>query len=253
MRAGWWLGIVASVSGAAMVSVAACSSVGGGGADAGADAVDVVVRHPVDGGGDDSSGGDGGCAPADLPVDASFPFVPPNPPRSVCTVSQIQALYDDCWGDGGASACTAFNGDPTNAPCIDCMITPSSASTWGAIVTFPNGSVVPNSGGCIAVIGAAEDGGSAEGGAEACGAEVQSAALCQEESCALLCPGASTAAGLAEFQQCEEQAATSTCETEVQAAFCASDLADTVCVFPTFEGYFVGLGEFFCASSESGG
>ena len=253
MRAAWWLGLVASVSGIAVVSVAACSSHGGGGGgDADADAFDAVVRYAFDGVADDSSGGDGGCAPAPVSLDASFPFVPPNPPRAVCTVGQIQTLYDDCWGDGGASACSAFKGDTTNSPCVDCMLTPSTASTWGAMVTSPSGLVIPNVGGCIAVLAAADAGGAADDGGAGCGAEVQAAELCQEQSCALPCQGASTAAGLIELQQCEDQAATSTCETEVQAALCASALADSVCVFPSFQDSFIGLGQLFCASGDGG-
>ena len=118
---------------------------------------------------------------------------------------------------------------------------------------FPNGVVIPNVGGCIAVLAASDAGGAADEGGLACGAQVEAAAICQEESCAMQCPSASPASGLAEFQQCEEQSATSTCETEVQAALCSSDLTDTACVFPSFEDYFVGLGEFFCASSDGGG
>ena len=253
MRAEWLLGLVAGVSGITVVGVAACSSHGaGGGADADADTFDGVVRYPFDGAGDDSSGGDGGCAPAPLPLDAGFPFVPPNPPRSVCTVTQIQTLYDDCWGDGGASACSAFKDDTTNSPCVACMVTPSTASTWGAVVMFPSGLVIPNVGGCIAVLAAADAGGAADDGGAGCGAEVQAAELCQEQSCALPCQGASTAAGLIELQQCEDQAATSTCETEVQAALCASALADSVCVFPSFQDSFIGLGQLFCASGDGG-
>src|ERR1019366_1802981 len=157
----WTLAVILGACAVSATSVAACSGKSGSGvpSDASTDTstFDVVrVDHAlVESGGDDSSGDDGGCTP--LPVEAGFPFVPPNPPRSVCTVNQIQTMYADCWQGGPVSACNSFYGDPTNSACIACMITDSTASSWGAIINFPNGVGYPNIAGCEALV--ARDGG----------------------------------------------------------------------------------------------
>ncbi|MGD0527525.1 MAG: hypothetical protein ABSE49_20455 [Polyangiaceae bacterium] len=240
-RLRWPLALAAASAATAGAVVLACSGGNGGGgvADAGEDGSEVT-RHAEDSAMEDASGDDGGCEPR--AVDGGAPFVPPIAPRSACTAAQIQALYDDCWGDGGASSCAVFEGDPANASCVACMVTPSTASQWGAIVTFPNGLAIPNVSGCIALV-ATDDAG------PPCAAAVQSADLCEQASCALHCPSASTAAGLAEFQQCEDQAATSTCETDYLTAMCYSDEAYSDCVFPTMGDSFVGLGQVFCAGA----
>ena len=250
MRVGLTLGVVGCISGMVGGSVAACSGNGGNGgkSDASADTstFDAVVRpdqSQVDTGGDDSNGGDdAGCAP--LPVEAGFPFAPPNPQRSVCTATQIQTLYNECWG--GAPGCTAFYGDPTNSTCIACMHTQSTASSWGPLVEFPDQVTYANASGCMAIV-------TPDAGGTDCAHAVEAEVRCRQASCAPNCPNASTAAGLAEYEQCETKAETTTCATEVQtAAPCYSDPRYAPCVFVSFEAYVVGLGEFFCAANTGG-
>src|SRR5258708_5025249 len=186
MRVGWTLGLAAALGiGFAGAALAACGngSSGAGPADASDDTKTSDVRHVDhaqpeagdDGGGDDGGDAGAGCSP--IAVDAAFPFVPPAPRRAICTTTQVQALYDGCWGTSATNAtCNAFYGAPANSPCIACMITPSTASSWGALVEFPDKVTYANVGGCMALA-------AADAGGPSCGAAEQALVRCDNAAC----------------------------------------------------------------------
>jgi hypothetical protein len=180
-----------------------------------------------------------GCAPSS--VGNVQPFVPPNTRQSACTDTQIATLYQDCWV-GSAAACNSFYGDPANSACIRCMLSDSTASTWGPIVKFTGEDItLPNTAGCFALV----DGDAGPGG---CGAATQALQLCGFMSCAGNCPNGSTAAGVAQLGTCTIQAFMTTCAQEyAKANPCGQAPQYGVCLFANFESQFRGLGQFFCA------
>jgi len=109
-------------------------------------------------------------------------------------------------------------------------------------VEYPNDTTYTNAAGCMAL--AFADAGGAE-----CAAAVEADIRCRNASCSPNCPNGSTAAGLAEIQQCESVAEMTNCATQGQAAnACFSDPTYAACVFADSEANFIGLGEFFCAA-----
>lgn len=234
----------------------ACSSSNGSGGptDAGEDLAVIITdaghqdRTEVEASGNEEAGEDAGidadCVP--VPVDASFAFVPPNPVRNACTTSQIQTLYDDCWSSTSSTTlCDAFYGDPSNSPCILCMFSKSSATSWGPIVQFPNDLGYPNVGGCIELL---------TGDAGGCPQLIESYQLCIEDTCYVGCPSANTSAGAAAVQSCQQESRTTTCASETQAEQpCNTGTQYSQCVFADFQSYFLGVGAFFCAAGADGG
>lgn len=191
-------------------------------------------------------------AEADAPVcvpqaiNSSLPaLVPPNAPIAACSTAQIQAYFETC-GTGAGSACSDFAGDPTNSPCIKCMTSLSTASSYGPVILFPNDTTFANVAGCIALV----DGNRSATG---CAAAVQSQIFCRTAACIAACPGGADPAGLAAYTACVNQAETTVCESETQAATCTQAPQYAGCIFVDYESEFRGLGAIFCAAQADGG
>jgi hypothetical protein len=239
-------------------SVAACGTQSGTPLDASAGATSEevlpLVDAPTDGlrsndAGEGDAGGDGDALSNCMPSGdgAVPPFVPPNQPRSVCTSAQILALYNDCFASGASAACDAFYGDPANSPCIRCMLSKPTDPSWGAIVQYATDfTSLPNISGCIALV-------DQDAGPDGCAAACQALSVCGQNSCANMCPGGGTSAGLAVLDQCALQSQVTICAQYAQAVQCAQQPAYDGCVFADFESSFRGLGEFFCAHGSDGG
>jgi hypothetical protein len=232
----------------------AVSAVDAGGTKADSGGADVTVEAAVEGGGTQDANGaetdapvstDAGCLP--LSVNGTSPFVAPSPPQSVCTLTQIQDLYADCWASSATTtACNAFYGDPSNSPCIRCMITPSSAVTWGAVVVFGDNYGYANLGGCLALL-------TGNAGPGSCARAVEALQQCEESSCHTGCPtGNSPEAGTI-LAQCHAEARTSTCSSAEQAVSCESASQNSGCDFADFQADFIGIGEILCVAATDGG
>jgi hypothetical protein len=182
------------------------------------------------------------CSP--MPVDAGAlpPFTPPNPPQSACTPAQVQGFYLAC-ESGSTASCNTFFGDPANSPCIRCMITDSTASSWGPLVSYAaTDTIYGNYAGCMALL-------DNDGGPGSCAAAYQSYLTCTYESCSSNCPSGATPAGLAAIGQCEDEAGASVCASYYPPAQLCPGSRYSSCFFADFQADFVGLGELFCASA----
>ncbi len=242
------------VAGLALAMPLACGGAAKSGlpADAGAETT-VGVFHIIDAGSPDADAsdasvqsGDGDdvgvaldCTPTLPDGSVTPPFVPPRRPQSVCTASQVLALFEACWA-GSTASCNAFYGDPTNSTCIRCMISDSTDPSWGPIVSYPNDTSQANVGGCVALV-------DQDSGADSCAAAFEAFKACGQESCAAVCPNGSSS-GSGAFGTCETLAELTTCAPYTQAAQCDQAPAYASCIFVDFEAYFRGLGDVFCVN-----
>jgi hypothetical protein len=252
------LGVLAGLLALPLVVLVACGGSAVGTSDAGAPKPDsggadaTVETGPESGSLQDASAAeadaasaDAGCVP--MPVDGAPPFVPPSTPSSACTVSQIQNLYADCWATTSTTtACNNFYGDPSNSPCIRCMITPTSAPTWGPVVLFPDGYNFANLGGCLALL-------TGDAGAGSCAQAVESLQQCEESSCSGGCPTTQSVEAGAILSQCHEEARESTCSSPEQQVSCELDNQNSACDYADFQAAFIGIGEIMCAVGADGG
>jgi hypothetical protein len=229
------------------LAVAACGSSSNGQPSPSSDAGDLLDAEQESDTGSDA-GSDairGPCVPT--PFDAgTFAFIPPNAPRSSCASSQVLAYYDACFaGSSTTTACDAFTGDAANASCIGCVLTPQSASSYGAIVGLSNNTIRPNIEGCIALT----DGNTSASG---CGALYQALEVCRYDACAPVCD-VSTPAGKQALQQCFSKSIQMLCTSEFVGSMCASRNTYSGCFFPDTQSYFLGYAALFCEAGQSDG
>jgi hypothetical protein len=126
------------------------------------------------------------------------------------------------------------------------MLSSGSASSFGAVITFPNVVSYANTPGCIALI----DGDESPTG---CAAAVQSLMFCRVASCAAVCPKGTDLGVFDAYSACEQQADATLCATQAQAAMCEDAPQYAGCIFVDFESYFRGTGAIFCAALPEAG
>jgi len=215
-------------------------------ADAGQDASDAAPPVVVDG------GVDAGCSPvlaanwkppAYIPVRSSY--------QSQCDLlvgGQVEAYWDDCLADAGASACASWLDSGVNEACATCLVTPQDAGYYGAAVIFSVPQV--NLAGCIQLADPSDAG-------ITCATAIQAAQTCVQASCTPSCAITTDPATVAAYVACTNAAATSTCITYVTAAATcitseqdAGGSASSDCfVAPaTEQNEFDDFGHFFCDS-----
>jgi hypothetical protein len=240
---------------AAGLLVACSSSSGTSAPDAsapigGADA----SRPPDDAAVNDAGSGDAAptvCAPAD---ESSFTpmWRPPRPPVTACTQAQIHA-YRQCLDDSQTSAtpasCAPFTGtavSPADKACLQCILSPEAATTYGPLIIHP-GTIEVNVPGCIALA-------TGDSSTAGCGAKDQAAIACRLMACGAACP-VTDQASFAREQACEEKALAGTCKTYGDAAACASALveagaAGATCLGgATFDERYDAIVPLFCGGS----
>jgi hypothetical protein len=195
----------------------------------------------------DDAGGPVVCAPG-LPADYAHPYAPPRNAPTACTPAQVQSYWDQCLGTSSTNdTCTTFFGAPANSPCLACLDSKSTDSTYGTLVDVPNGTSVANLAGCIALI----DGDSSDAG---CGAKYEAYQFCKIDACETNCPVDSTnAASFTAFNNCEDDAGGTVCAAITAAATCGADAKYARCKFASYEAYIVGIGNIMCASAFDGG
>jgi hypothetical protein len=140
----------------------ASSSADGSGSDAelpdsgppdsatGCTAVAVSPAEPAHG--DGACSNTGLCHPRSV-TSFSPTWVPPLGSHvGACDAQQIATYFDQCFGsDGSPASCSAFVSSPANAGCVSCLDTPSTATSYGALID--NGVVVyVNVGGCVSLV-----------------------------------------------------------------------------------------------------
>ena len=221
--------------------VCACTNDPGVTGDAGPDVRpgdagrDVDASPPVDA---------GGCAPGDV---SSFSpnWVPPKPASSACTQANIDQYAKDCLDPqtGNTTACNAFQ--TANKACVTCLVTPESATTYGAAISQANGVISLNVGGCIALL-------SGDLGASGCGAKYEANRQCAAAACDEPCPipnGDDPA--FQKYLKCLTAAEKTSCKA-YSAAVCPEPDAGAVAACSlngaSFVDNFKALAPIFCAS-----
>jgi hypothetical protein len=221
----------------------------GGGDDSAspqADASSDVQKHPDVLAPVDDSGEPTVCAP-ELPSGYTHVYAPARNVPTACTPDQVQAYWDACLGAAETDAtCTAFFGAPVNSPCLACLDSQSTDSTYGTLIDLPNNTSIANVAGCISVI----DGDFSDAG---CGAKYQAYQFCKVDACETNCPVDTTAASFTAYNNCQNDAGGTVCAAETTAASCGTDPKYARCKFASYEAYIVGIGNIMCASAADGG
>jgi len=167
--------------------------------------------------------------------------MPPKATPGVCTTQQIADAYALCHGEKyDAQACRAFNVDPANSQCLDCLISDAGSSKEsGALLLLLRGYLVANVGGCIALL----DG---DDGDTSCGALTQAAGVCEYSACLTACPNPPVPD--AEWSACLDSARAGACASYINQSTCVGLPRYARCQYPTFAEFFNGMGDLFCGA-----
>lgn len=219
---------------------AGTSSAGSRAASAGSGAVGGAVNGAGAGAG---STGIFTCDPTPL-TDWMPHWTPPVAPIArICTPRQISTELELCapGPSYNRAACSAFEVDPGNQSCLNCLFTTTDQSQYGAVTIDPLGYWQTNISGCIAEV----DGDTSESG---CGAKDQAYSDCLRAACESSCwlnkPDAA-------YADCRTKAAAGACHAEQLADVCAKSPKYAVCNnYPVFGDYFTAIGSLFCVTGD---
>ena len=184
------------------------------------------------------------CSPGDV---SSFApqWVAPIPASKACTQPLIDQYAADCIDDTTSSTtkCQAFT--TANKACAACLVTPESASAYGAVIAKANNVLSLNVGGCLALT----TGDSTAGG---CGAKYDATSQCDDLACNANCPlpDGDTAAFQA-YLTCLQKSQTTVCKSYASAECPEADAgASTACALSagSFVDNFKLLAPVFCAA-----
>jgi hypothetical protein len=199
-------------------------------------------------------GGDAGdagpalaCPPASLGSWKASPYHHASAAQpAACTTALIADFYASCLGPSASTtACNPTWGtgeDTAHQTCQGCLVTPESAATWGALVSF--GSTVSlNVAGCIELLDPGAPG-------VTCATFVQQADECEHRACDATCP-VTDDASFANWRACVSAAGTSVCAAYAGPAGCAQSQHDAGpalrCVNgATFEEQYAAIAAVFC-------
>ncbi len=188
----------------------------------------------------------GSCKPANV---ASFtPTTPPPAAASpVCTSTEIQTIYNDCYGPDGT--CPEANEDD---PCYTCIFTFQNAASWGPVVQSPDGLGDLNFGGCLLLL---------EPCNTACAATFENDLECEQAACAASCPLTADAATVTSYSDCANAVDScdpggcfqywngTSCYSEITGA--AHPGAICFAAGPSdFEGSFLNIADVFCGNGS---
>jgi hypothetical protein len=174
-----------------------------------------------------------GCSPQ--PITQWSPQI--DPPffahANVCTLQALQDIYVNCFAGQSTSMCQSVM--QQNATCASCLLTPSSASKWGALLEMSNGIVELDIAGCIADAS----------GNLSCAQAQSNITQCEEQSCASCMPV--DAQSFQEYSQCLQASGSTTCAKYVAAQCANQDAGSTAQCFPSdFKDGFFTFGALFC-------
>jgi hypothetical protein len=182
------------------------------------------------------------CAPSSA-AGWSPTWVPPTgASQGACAAQDLTNLYAACFGaDATNDTCSSYQ---SNSPtCASCVLSASTASSWGPIVLFSNTTTV-NQPGCIALVDPA---------AAACAQAAQAQAECEHTLCDSNCP-VSDSTTFAAWQQCTAQADAGACAGYDGACLDASLAADAggaECGGADFATAFTNVATVFCGGSSN--
>jgi hypothetical protein len=244
------LAAVISIPFVAFVFVA-CSGDDSGNPDGSTDATakDVVVDKkplpeaaPTDGG--------GGCEPSATIDTSQITWVPPLTPNpTACSAAQVTGYYNACLGTTATSTtCQNFTNTAGNATCEACLITPDTASAYGALIAI-GGVDYANISGCVAIL----TGDTTNAG---CGAKLQAVTDCETAACQANCPTVTDQTSFTEYTNCTEAADSAVCESYINMECNLQDAgvdgaasAYTTCENHTsFEDYYNSMATVFCGN-----
>jgi hypothetical protein len=197
----------------------------GGGGEAGAGTPLPCIEEPKT--------GSGNCLP-----ELSFCWLPnwkpPRPDPTACTEAQVLDDKSKCWGADFDPTCSAFERDPANATCLQCLFSSSDEPTYGALILLPNGGLHSNVPGCLALV----DGDTSSNG---CGARYQAYEQCLDAACMQNC------ASYDDYTSCSTVAALGVCAPFLRAAVCRLRPAYAPCMnYIVFDEFFFATARAFC-------
>lgn len=184
---------------------------------------------------------DGACGPQNMSAWRPT-WRPPEPPRPACTDQQLEREFAVCESATASNAeCFAWNRDPANAACLQCLYSTEDEPTYGPVVYLKNRSRVVNIPGCIALV-------EGNSGPTSCGAEVQAYYSCQESACLTTC------VAFADFDKCQPVAAATVCAQYGPGAVCdAPSTYDPCTGQDSFDTYFKIFARMFCGMAAPDG
>ena len=182
----------------------------------------------------DAAAGDAGCAPDVTGWSPSWK--PPAVVRRACTDAQIDTQFDLCESAASdtAAECAAFNRDPANARCRECLYATEDESTYGPLVYLRNRVLRINIAGCLAL---------ADGdlGVAGCGARMQAYQACSDAACMQSC------ATFEDFQRCAQAAQNTVCAQYRDESACIDPATYAPCLdHATYEQFYRAMAQLFC-------
>jgi hypothetical protein len=159
-----------------------------------------------------------------------------------CTADQIAREFALCESATADTAqCAAFNRDPANAVCRQCLYTTEDESTYGPIVYLKNRIRRINLSGCIALVGGAPS-------ATDCATRLQTFETCADTACIDNC------VSLDDFQRCTDAAQNGVCRIYAADTACIESPEYAACFeAATFEDSFRDVARIFCGAVVADG
>jgi hypothetical protein len=187
------------------------------------------------------------CAPGDVQTFLPGPYVPASKQEGACAPELLGPLYDDCFGpQKTVSACLTFQKNPSYSACYACVVTPSTASSYGPIIDYDQEFLTPNVAGCIEL---------AAHGTLTCAMPVQALGECELAACEANCPVSDASSFLA-LEACTAQAEAAGCQAYSEAVSCFTTELDagplSVCDASDFQAFFEQVVPLFCGQDEAG-
>jgi hypothetical protein len=165
---------------------------------------------------------------------------PPKAAQPACTEAQVADEKSKCWGADVDPSCAAFDRDPANATCLQCLLSSSDEKTYGALILQPNGGARSNVPGCLVLV----DG---DASATGCGARYQAFDECLDEACMENC------STYDDFSSCQKIAANNVCRPLLIDASCRLKPEYAICTkYTTFDEYFFAMARMFCIGDDGG-
>ena len=167
---------------------------------------------------------------------------PPKAAAAACTEGQVADEKSKCWGADVDPSCAAFDRDPANATCLQCLFSSSDEKTYGALILQPNGGALSNVPGCLVLV----DG---DASATGCGARYQAFEECLDAACMQNC------STFDDYTSCTKIAASNICYPLRLDAACHLKPEYAICTkYTTFDEYFFAIARVFCiAGIDDGG
>jgi hypothetical protein len=209
---------------------------------------------PSSSGGSSGGNGSNNCVtPVDLNAGSMWkppPYKHARVQANACTDQEIMG-WDAACISGASVSTTCVPYETAHATCTSCLISMSSAATWGPLVSWPTGVYTANTSGCMEIVDPSGT----------CAASAQANEQCGHAACDPVCTGITPSAiGLRD--QCVRMVkqAGGECLTFAQASLClstdgAAPPAISACNSSGggFEADFLKIAPRFCGSGGAGG